>query len=72
MIKTRDPAGSPMQAVFWNGSKVKFKKLTLIMNPLGTVIFQVQVLFAGKLFGKSGLQNNPLDPVRNTPGDTHA
>ena len=72
VIKTRAPGGSPIQAVFWNGSKVKLKKLTLIMNPLGTVIFQVQSLFAGKLLGKFGLENNPLDPVRKAPGGSHA
>lgn len=42
------------------------------MNPLGTVMFQVQSLFAGKSFGKFGLEKNPLDPVRKAPGGVHA
>ena len=40
--------------------------------PPGTVIFQVQSLFAGKLFGKLGLQKNPLDPFMKSPGAVHA
>ena len=32
------------------------------------MIFQVQSLFAGKLFGKLGLQKNPLEPLRTSPG----
>ena len=38
-----------------------------MMYPLGTVIFQVQLMFGGKLFGKLGLVKNPLDPVRDCP-----
>ena len=63
MIKTRLPGGSPLHAEPWSGSKVKLKKVTLMMRPIGTVIFQVQLLFEGKLFGKLGLVKNPLDPV---------
>ena len=51
---------------------MKLKKVSLIMRPVGTVIFQVQLLFAEKLFGKFGLANNPLDPLRKSPGGTHA
>ena len=40
--------------------------------PLGTVIFQIQSLFAGKLFGKLGLQKNPLEPLRKSPDELHA
>ena len=38
-----------------------------MMYPLGTVIFQVQLVFGGKSFGKLGLVKNPLDPVRDSP-----
>ena len=38
-----------------------------MMYPLGTVIFQVQLVFEGELLGKLGLIKNPLDPVRNSP-----
>ena len=51
---------------------MKLKKVSLMMRPVGTVIFQVQLLFAGKLFGKFGLVNNPLDPLRKSPGGKHA
>ena len=40
--------------------------------PVGTVIFQVQLLFAIKLFGKLGLVKNPLVPLRNSPVGPHA
>ena len=72
MIKTRLPAGSPIHADPWFGSKVKLKKVTLMIFPAGTVIFQVQLLFGGKLLGKLGLLKTPLDPLRNSPGGTHA
>ena len=72
VIKIRAPWLSEIHALFWPGSKVKLKKVSLMMRPVGTVIFQVQFLFAGKLFGKFGLVNNPLDPLRKSPGGTHA
>ena len=43
-----------------------------MMRPVGIVIFQVQLLLAEKLFGKLGLEKNPLDPLRMSPGGTHA
>jgi len=46
--------------------KSKCWKLTLMMYPLGTVIFQVCLLFCGKLFGKLGLEKIPLDPIRKS------
>ena len=61
-----------MHAEPWFGSKVKLKKLSLMMLPVGTVMFQVQLLFAVKLFGKLGLVKNPLVPLRKSPGGTHA
>jgi len=48
---------------------VKLKNVSLIIRPVGTVTFQVQLK---KLLGKFGLENNPLDPSRKTPGGTHA
>ena len=72
MIKTRAPGGTPIHAMPWFGSKVKLKKLSLMMRPVGTVMFQVQLLFAVKPFGKLGLVKNPLVPLRKSPGGTHA
>ena len=37
------------------------------MYPLGTVIFQTHLLYGGKLFGKFGLEKNPLRPFRFSP-----
>ena len=37
------------------------------MYPLGTGIFQVHLLYRGKLFGKLGLEKDPFDPVRTSP-----
>ena len=71
MIKTRAPGGSPIHAEPWFGSRVKLKKLSLMMLPVGTVIFHVQLLFTEKLFGKLGLVKNPLVPLRNSPVGPH-
>ena len=43
-----------------------------MIRPAGTVMFQEQLLFVGKLLGKLGLEKNPLDPSRLSPGETHA
>ena len=43
-----------------------------MIRPAGTVMFQVQSLFVGKLLGKLGLAKYPLDPLRDSPGETHA
>ena len=51
---------------------MKLKKVTLMIRLAGTVIFQVQLLWLGNLFGKLGLVKNPADPLRNFPGETHA
>ena len=72
MIKTLAPCGSPIHAELWFCSKVKLKKVSLIIWPSGTVIFQVQLLFVWRLFGKFWLEKNPLDPLRKSPGGTHA
>ena len=71
-MKTRAPPDSPLHAVFWPGVKVKLRKVTLMIRPAGTVMFQVQLPFVGKSFGKLGLEKNPLDPLRKSPGETHA
>jgi len=58
--------------VLSRGSKVKLKNVNLI-RLLGTVIFQIQRAFCGKLFGKLGLATNPLDaPVRAIPPEAQA
>jgi len=41
-----------------------------MMYPLGTVIFQIHLLYWGKLFGKFGLEKNPLDLETNS-SDIH-
>ena len=51
---------------------MKLKKVTLMIRPAGTEMFQVQSLFVEKLLGKLGLEKNPLDPLRKAPGGTHA
>ena len=51
---------------------MKLRKVTLMVRPAVTEMFQVQLLFVGKLLGKLGLEKNPLDPLRNSPGGTHA
>ena len=43
-----------------------------MIRPAGTVMFQVHSLFVGKLRGKLGLAKYPLDPLRDSPGETHA
>ena len=56
MIKTRAlSAAAPAQSSFSPATRVKFKKVSLMIFPPGTVIFQVQFLFASKLLGKLGL-----------------
>ena len=72
MIKTLAPSDSPIHAELWFCSKEKLRKVSLTIRPSGTVIFQVQLLFVEKLFGKFGLEKNPLDPSRKSPGGTHA
>jgi len=42
-------------------------KLTLMIYPMGTVIFQIHLLYGGKAFGKFGLEKNPLESFRNSP-----
>ena len=72
-MKTRGAlAEDPVQSFISNGFKLKLKKVTLMTRPAGTVMFQVQSLFRGKLLGKLGLEKNPLDPLRSSPGGTHA
>ena len=51
---------------------MKLRKVTLMVRPAGTEMFQVQSLFVGTLLGKLGLEKNPLDPLRKSPGKTHA
>ena len=47
MIKTRAlSAAAPAQSSFSPATRVKFKKVSLMIFPPGTVIFQVQILFA--------------------------
>ena len=72
-IKTRalvDAASA--QSSFSPVTRVKFKKISLIIFPLGTVIFHVDVLFVGKLLGKLGLQKYPLQPFRLTSDELPA
>ena len=39
-----------------------------MIRPAGTVMVQLQLLFAEKLFGKLGLEKYPVDPLRTSPG----
>lgn len=71
VINTRAPPREPVQSVFSFGSNVKLRKVSLIMSPAGTVIFQAQSLFLIKLLGKFSLVRNPLDPVRASPHATN-
>ena len=46
MIKTRAlSAAAPAQSSFSPATRVKLKKVSLMVFPPGTVIFQVQILF---------------------------
>ena len=57
MIKTRAlSAAAPAQSSLSPATRVNFKKISLIIFPPGTVIFQVQFLFTSKLLGKLGLE----------------
>ena len=72
IIRLAPPRFAPEQSVFWPSSKVKFKKDNLI-RPLGTVIVQTHIFCGSKLFGKLGLETNPLDdPLMVTPAPTQA
>ena len=72
-IKTRalvDAASA--QLSFSPVTRVKFKKISLIIFPLGTVIFHVDILFVGKFLGKLGLQKYPLQPFKLTSDELPA
>ena len=72
ILRLAPPRFEPEQSVFWPFSKVKFKKDNLI-RPLGTVIVQTHIFCGSKLFGKLGLETNPLDdPLMVTPAPTQA
>lgn len=66
VIKTRGPSEQN------DDFKVKLRKVSLMIFPAGTVMFQVQLELLGKFAGKLGLEKNPLDPTRLSPGETHA
>jgi len=64
VIKTRGSFGE-------HDDKVKLRKVSLMIFPAGTVMFQVQLELVGKFAGKLGLEKNPLDATRLSPGETH-
>ena len=73
VIKTRAlSAAAPAQSSFSPATRVNFKKVTLMIFPPGTVIFQVQFLFASKLLGKLGLEMWPLVALMDSPGGLQA
>ena len=73
VIKTRAlSAGAPAQSSFSPFTRVKLKKVTLMIFPPGTVIFQVQILFLSLLLGKLGLEMWPLVALMDSPGEMQA
>lgn len=72
ILRLAPPRTEPEQSVFWPFSRVKFRKDNLI-RPLGTVIVQTHTFCGSNLFGKLGLETNPLDdPLMVTPTPTQA
>ena len=73
VMKTRAlSAAAPAQSSFSPATRVKFKKVSLMIFPPGTVIFQVQILFLSLLLGKLGLEMWPLVALMDSPGEMQA
>ena len=70
VINTRAP-WLFVQSVFWFGSSVKLWKVSRIICPTGTVIFQAQSSFWLKFPGKPTLVRNPIDPLSASPHATN-
>ena len=73
VIKTRAlSAAAPAQSSFSPATRVKFKKVSLMIFPWGTVIFQVQILFASYTSGKLRLEMWPLEALTYSPEGVQA
>ena len=73
VIKTRAlSAADPAQSSFSPATRVKFKKVSLMIFPWGTVIFQVQILFASYTSGKLKLEMWPLEALTYSPEGVQA